>query len=47
MDDLEVIGTSKPPMTSKHSMSTVPEEEEPELEEQPQPDRYIACYYYY
>lgn len=42
MDELEVIGTSKPPVTSKHSMSTVPEEEEPELEERQQQDtRYI------
>lgn len=34
MDDLEIIGSSDPPHMSKHTMSTVPEEDEPELDEQ-------------
>lgn len=42
MDNLEVIGTNKPVMVSKHSMSTVPEEEEPEPENQLQEEGYAT-----
>ncbi|KXJ26552.1 MYCBP-associated protein [Exaiptasia diaphana] len=38
IDNLEVIGTNKPVIASKHSMSTVPEEEEPESQLQEQGD---------
>jgi len=40
MDELEIIGTCNPPHSSKHSMSTVPEEEEPDPDEQAMQERY-------